>query len=71
LRAAAVAGDEAVGERFMRLVDPVRYPAGGLAAAEEREVRRIKARVESERPPRGVTPRWHLELGPGGLADVE
>jgi glutamate-ammonia-ligase adenylyltransferase len=36
-----------------------------------REVRRIKARVESERLPRGVDRTRHLKLGPGGLADVE
>jgi glutamate-ammonia-ligase adenylyltransferase len=34
-------------------------------------VRRMKARVESERLPAGADPRLHLKLGPGGLADVE
>jgi glutamate-ammonia-ligase adenylyltransferase len=36
-----------------------------------REIRRIKARVESERLPRGTDPLRHLKLGRGGLADVE
>ena len=36
-----------------------------------REIKRIKARVESERMPRGVDPARHLKLGPGALADVE
>jgi len=39
--------------------------------AEVREVRRIKARMESERIPRGVDPARHTKLGPGGLTDVE
>jgi glutamate-ammonia-ligase adenylyltransferase len=36
-----------------------------------REVRRIKARVESERLPRGADPARHLKLGRGGVSDVE
>ncbi|WP_217616104.1 bifunctional [glutamine synthetase] adenylyltransferase/[glutamine synthetase]-adenylyl-L-tyrosine phosphorylase [Cellulomonas sp. GbtcB1] len=71
LRARPVAGDAALGERFVALADPLRYPAGGLDAAGVREVRRIKARVESERLPRGVDPTRHLKLGRGGIADVE
>jgi glutamate-ammonia-ligase adenylyltransferase len=71
LRARPVAGDAALGERFVALVDPLRYPAGGLDGAGVREVRRIKARVESERLPRGVDPTRHLKLGRGGIADVE
>ncbi|HEU0102291.1 MAG TPA: bifunctional [glutamine synthetase] adenylyltransferase/[glutamine synthetase]-adenylyl-L-tyrosine phosphorylase [Mycobacteriales bacterium] len=71
LRAVPVAGDPDLGTRFVGLVDPVRYPEGGLPDAEAREIRRIKARVESERLPRGVSPRRHLKLGPGGLSDVE
>ncbi len=35
------------------------------------EIRRIKARVESERLPRGADPVTHVKLGRGGLADVE
>ena len=35
------------------------------------EVRRIKARVDDERLPRGADPATHLKLGRGGLADVE
>ena len=36
-----------------------------------REIRRVKARVESERLPRGADPARHLKLGRGGLSDVE
>ncbi|UNX53452.1 bifunctional [glutamine synthetase] adenylyltransferase/[glutamine synthetase]-adenylyl-L-tyrosine phosphorylase [Georgenia sp. TF02-10] len=71
LRARPVAGDAGLGERFAALVDPVRYPASGLAPADLRELRRVKARVEAERLPRGVPPTRHLKLGRGGLADVE
>jgi glutamate-ammonia-ligase adenylyltransferase len=71
LRAVPVAGDAGVGERFAALVDPLRYPAGGLPAAEVVEIRRIKARVDAERLPRGADPATHTKLGRGGLADVE
>lgn len=71
LRARPVAGDPGVGAAFLAMVDPLRYPAGGLDEAGVVAARRMKARVESERLPRGVEPRRHLKLGPGYLADVE
>ncbi|HKN95778.1 MAG TPA: bifunctional [glutamine synthetase] adenylyltransferase/[glutamine synthetase]-adenylyl-L-tyrosine phosphorylase [Pseudonocardiaceae bacterium] len=71
LRALPVAGDEQLGADFIAAVNPVRYPAGGLTAAQVREIRRIKARVDSERLPRGADPSTHMKLGRGGLADVE
>ena len=71
LRAAPMAGDPGVAEAFLAGVADVRYPPGGLDAAALREVRRIKARVEAERLPRGADPATHLKLGRGGLADVE
>ena len=71
LRAEPVAGDETLGADFMALADEFRYPAGGIGEAGVREIRRIKARMESERMPRGVDPALHLKLGPGGLSDVE
>ncbi len=36
-----------------------------------REIRRIKARVESERLPQGTDSSRHLKLGRGSLSDVE
>src|SRR6266542_2361008 len=70
VRLRPVAGSRELGERFhaeaTRRVYPER-PAPGMVAA----VRRVKARVESERLPAGADPRLHLKLGPGGLADVE
>jgi glutamate-ammonia-ligase adenylyltransferase len=71
LRAEPVAGDEELGRRFVELIDPVRYPAAGLGDDAVREIRRLKARMESERMPRGADPKLHTKLGPGGLSDVE
>ncbi|MEJ7629812.1 MAG: bifunctional [glutamine synthetase] adenylyltransferase/[glutamine synthetase]-adenylyl-L-tyrosine phosphorylase [Nocardioidaceae bacterium] len=71
LRAAPVAGDDDVGARFVALIDPLRYRPAGLSDADVTEVRRIKARVDSERLPRGADRAAHVKLGPGGLADVE
>ena len=71
LRAEPVAGDRQLGARFTALADELRYPAGGISDDFVREIRRIKARMEAERMPRGVDPALHLKLGPGGLADVE
>jgi glutamate-ammonia-ligase adenylyltransferase len=71
LRARPVAGDPALGRAFVDLIDPLRYPATGLDDAQLREIRRLKARVETERMPRGADPTTHTKLGPGGLADVE
>ena len=71
LRAKPVAGDVDLGRRFMELADRVRYPAGGVSPAAVQEIRRIKARVDAERLPRGADPNTHTKLGRGGLADVE
>ena len=71
LRALPVAGDGDLAERFIAMVDPVRYPAGGLPEADLREIRRLKARMEAERLPRGADPTLHTKLGRGGLSDVE
>ncbi len=71
LRAEVVAGDPGVGAAFIDMADRMRYPEGGIDDSALREIRRIKARVEAERMPRGVEPVLHLKLGPGGLADVE
>ncbi|WP_288337023.1 bifunctional [glutamine synthetase] adenylyltransferase/[glutamine synthetase]-adenylyl-L-tyrosine phosphorylase [uncultured Gordonia sp.] len=71
LRAHQVAGDDELGIEFLLMADKVRYPAGGVSSAAVREIRRIKARVDSERLPRGADPATHTKLGRGGLADVE
>ncbi|MGN8551858.1 UNVERIFIED_CONTAM: bifunctional [glutamine synthetase] adenylyltransferase/[glutamine synthetase]-adenylyl-L-tyrosine phosphorylase [Microbacterium sp. SLM126] len=70
LRARGFAGSVKLIEAFTQLADQVRYPEKadlqGL-----REIKRIKARVESERLPQGADPARHLKLGPGSLSDVE
>ncbi len=71
LRAQAVAGDADLRERFTALIDPLRFSADGLSADDTVEIRRIKARVDAERLPRGADPATHFKLGRGGLADVE
>jgi glutamate-ammonia-ligase adenylyltransferase len=71
LRAVPVAGDVVLGAEFLALIDPLRYPAGALTQEQVAEIRRIKARVERERLPRGADPATHTKLGRGGLADVE
>jgi glutamate-ammonia-ligase adenylyltransferase len=71
LRAEPVAGDAALGAEFTALADEFRYPQGGIDGAAVTQIRRLKARMEAERIPRGTEPALHLKLGPGGLADVE
>ncbi|MFF7193547.1 MULTISPECIES: bifunctional [glutamine synthetase] adenylyltransferase/[glutamine synthetase]-adenylyl-L-tyrosine phosphorylase [unclassified Streptomyces] len=71
LRALPVAGDADLGARFTALVDPLRYPENGLEEEAVREIRRLKARMETERLPRGADPTTHAKLGRGGLSDVE
>ncbi|MGO4383936.1 bifunctional [glutamine synthetase] adenylyltransferase/[glutamine synthetase]-adenylyl-L-tyrosine phosphorylase [Specibacter sp. RAF43] len=70
LRARPLAGCDDLAADFIAMVDPVRYPAV-VAEAELREIKRIKARMESERLPRGADPARHVKLGRGGLSDVE
>jgi glutamate-ammonia-ligase adenylyltransferase len=71
LRAHRVAGDLELGKQFLRMVDKTRYPPGGASAEAVHEIRRIKARVDAERLPRGADPNTHTKLGRGGLADIE
>ncbi len=71
LRADPVAGDPDLRGAFTALADQVRYPAGGIPDLSVREIKRIKARMEAERMPRGVDPALHVKLGPGGITDAE
>jgi glutamate-ammonia-ligase adenylyltransferase len=71
LRAHAVAGDADLGQRFLLMADQTRYPAGGVSVGAVREIRRMKARIDAERLPRGADPNTHTKLGRGGLADIE
>ena len=71
LRAEPAAGDTELGDRFIRMIAEFRYPLHGIDPAAVREIRRIKARMEAERIPRGADRALHVKLGPGGLSDVE
>jgi glutamate-ammonia-ligase adenylyltransferase len=70
LRARPMAGDDSLARDFVELINPIRYPES-ISDQDVREVRRVKARVEAERLPRGADPARHLKLGRGGLSDVE
>ena len=71
LRATPVAGDADLGWAFCDLINQIRWPQGGVSAHAIREIRMLKARMESERLPSGADPKTHFKLGPGGLSDVE
>ncbi|MBR5951269.1 MAG: bifunctional [Actinomycetaceae bacterium] len=71
VRARPCAGDTDLAARFCAMIDTFRYPHGGLTDRQLREIRMMKARVESERIPHGVSSERHIKLGRGGLSDVE
>jgi glutamate-ammonia-ligase adenylyltransferase len=72
LRARFAAGDQQLGERFLtEVANPLRYPTQDLDHKQIQEIRKLKARMEAERLPRGVRRERHLKLGKGGLSDVE
>jgi glutamate-ammonia-ligase adenylyltransferase len=70
LRARAIAGSPQLIEEFEKLINQYRYPTKA-DPKDVMEIRRIKARVETERLPQGADPRRHLKLGRGSLSDVE
>lgn len=70
LKARPVAGPRYLRQAFEEWADSVRY-THGLNTAQTQSIRRMKARVEAERLPRGADPARHLKLGRGGLTDVE
>ncbi|HEX6569808.1 MAG TPA: hypothetical protein VF015_11605, partial [Acidimicrobiales bacterium] len=69
-RARLVAGDADLGRRFLDLLDGAVW-GRPFVEEDEREVRRMKARVERERIPPGEDPEFHLKLGRGSLSDIE
>ncbi len=66
-----MAGDIDLGKQLLAEIDGRRWPEGGLTSAQLTEIRKLKARVEAERLPRGADPAKQTKLGPGGIADVE
>lgn len=69
-RARPVAGDPDLAGEFMKVLEQVVW-VPPFTPEDEREVRRMKARIERERLPVGDDPDFHLKLGPGSLSDVE
>ena len=65
LRATPIAGDRELGVAFAELIDRLRWPPGGLTEAQVTEIKRVKARVEAERLPRGADPRTAHQAGTG------
>ncbi|QPK80530.1 bifunctional [glutamine synthetase] adenylyltransferase/[glutamine synthetase]-adenylyl-L-tyrosine phosphorylase [Schaalia sp. ZJ405] len=70
LRSRPVAGPHDLINEFIECVDAVRY-GQPLTHKELTDIRLLKARMETERLPRGAEPARHVKLGPGGLTDVE
>ena len=70
LKARVVAGDRELGEEFLTSTWDYKYPEG-LEQPALMEIRHLKARMERERIPKGVDPRRHMKMGPGGMADIE
>jgi [glutamine synthetase] adenylyltransferase / [glutamine synthetase]-adenylyl-L-tyrosine phosphorylase len=69
-RARPVAGDPDLGRRFLDLLAGAVWERP-FTEDHEREIRRMKARIERERIPPGEDPEFHLKLGRGSLADIE
>jgi len=70
LRARIVAGDRALGERFLALVRAFVWERP-LTDDDVADIRRMKARIERERIPPREDPQFHLKLGRGSLSDIE
>lgn len=71
LRAIPIAGNKEIGNKFIEQINFLRYPQNGLPEDSLIQMRKLKARMESERLPRGADPTLNLKLGRGGLSDVE
>ncbi|MDH3463035.1 MAG: bifunctional glutamine-synthetase adenylyltransferase/deadenyltransferase, partial [Acidimicrobiia bacterium] len=69
-RARPVAGDPALGARFLERLEPVLWKPD-LAPEVAQAIRLIKARVETERIDPDEDADFHLKLGPGSLSDIE
>ena len=70
IKARVVAGDEELGRALVDATRTFAFP-DAVDATAIAQMRHLKARMEKERIPRGVDPRRHLKMGPGGIADVE
>ncbi|WP_421782611.1 bifunctional [glutamine synthetase] adenylyltransferase/[glutamine synthetase]-adenylyl-L-tyrosine phosphorylase [Gardnerella sp. DNF01198P] len=72
LRARFAAGSKELADALLDgVVNELRYAANPLSDSQLAETRKLKARMEAERLPRGVSRDRHLKLGRGSLSDVE
>ncbi len=72
LRARFAAGSKELADALLDgVVNDLRYAKNPLSESQLSEIRKLKARMEAERLPRGVSRDRHLKLGRGGLSDVE
>lgn len=72
LRARFAAGSKNLADLLLNgVINDLRYCTNSLNESQIAEIRRLKARMEAERLPRGVSRDRHLKLGRGGLSDVE
>lgn len=71
LRARVISGSEAFKAELTEFLDLIRYPKEGLDPKWQIELRKMKARIEAERLPRGADANRHLKLGRGATTDVE
>ena len=71
LRARPIGASAESTKQITAVLDRFRYPAAGLGPSGRRDVMRMKARMESERLPRGADPSRQVKLGRGGMTDVE
>jgi len=72
LRARFAAGSKDLADALLDgVVNDLRYAVNPLSESQLAEIRKLKARMEAERLPRGVSRDRHLKLGRGGLSDVE
>lgn len=71
IRAGYGAGDRDLVEELLASIGVLRFPEDGPTRAQVAEIRKLKARMETERMPKGADPRRNTKLGPGGLSDVE
>jgi glutamate-ammonia-ligase adenylyltransferase len=69
-RATVIAGDAVLGRQLLERLEPSVW-GPGVSPDDEREIRRMKARIEAERIPIGEDPEFHLKLGRGSLSDIE
>jgi glutamate-ammonia-ligase adenylyltransferase len=71
LRARPVAGDDALGRRFVAAAHDLAFRPGGITIDEVASIRRMRERIERERVKPPEATRFHFKLGHGSLADVQ